>query len=347
MSARLVIDLGALAANYRLFRDAADPAAAGAVVKADGYGLGAAEVTRALARAGCRHFFVATAAEGVALRSVLPDPRIFVFEGAVEDTVADLLGADLVPVLNHAGQLDTWRATAGGRAAAVHVDTGMHRLGFPSDVDPAAFRGLRVNLLVTHLARADEPDDPMNRLQLARFSRARAGFPGVPVSIGNSAGALSGPEFAGDLCRPGIGLYGGNPFLDRPTPVRPVVTLEGRILQLRDVAPGDSVGYGASFVAGAAMRLAIVGLGYADGLPRLLSNRGEAALRGRRCPIVGRVSMDLTAVDVTGLDATVGDWVEFIGREVLVDEVAAWADTIPYEVLTGLGARPRRVFRAG
>ncbi|MEQ8860600.1 MAG: alanine racemase [Pseudomonadales bacterium] len=348
MSARLRIDLGALAANYQLFRDAASPGVAGAVVKADGYGLGAPEVVRALARSGCENFFVATSAEGVdvraALPAALPDPRIFVFEGAQDDTVMDLLGADLVPILNHAGQLAVWREAAAGRPAAVHVDTGMHRLGFPADVTAAHFRGVRITLLLTHLARADEPDHEMNRRQLERFSRAREALPGVDVSIGNSAAVLAGGDFAGDLCRPGIGLYGGNPFLDRPTPVRPVVTLEGRILQLRDVAAGESVGYGATFTARAPLRLAVVGLGYADGLPRLLSNRGEVAVGGRRCAIVGRVSMDLTTVDVSGVDAAVGDWVEFVGPQVLVDEVAAWAETIPYEILTGLGARPRRDF---
>ena len=313
-------------------------------MKANAYGLGAVPVARALSAAGCEDFFVATADEGVRVRGELPDARIFVFEGALEDTVLDLLSADLVPVLNHAAQLELWRQTAGGQPAAVHVDTGMHRLGFPPDVTSSEFRGIRVNLLVTHLACADDPGHPMNQLQLDRLARVRQWFPGVPVSVGNSAGVLQGPAFAGDLGRPGIGLYGGNPSLVTPSPVRPVVTLEGRILQLRSVASGESIGYAASFTAARPLEVAVVGIGYADGLPRLLSNRGEAALGGRRCPIVGRVSMDLTTVDVTGMGARLGDWVEFIGPTVLVDEVAAWAQTMSYEVLTGLGQRPVREY---
>lgn len=215
---------------------------------------------------------------------------------------------------------------------------------FRPDLRRRDFRAVRITLLVTHLACADEPDHPMNRQQLTRLNSLRAVFPGVPVSIGNSAGVLQGSEFAGDLARPGIGLYGGNPFRRQPNPMSPVATLEGRILQLRQVAAGDTIGYGATFTAAAAMEVAVVGLGYGDGLPRLLSNRGEAALRGRRCAIVGRVSMDLTVIDVTGLGARLDDWVEFFGTTVSVDEVAAWADTIAYEVLTGIGPRPVRQF---
>jgi alanine racemase len=344
LTARLRIDLGALVANYALFQRAARPGVAGAVVKADGYGLGAPPVVRALWSAGCRDYFVATVAEGVALRAELPDAIIYAFEGARHDSVLDLLSAGLIPVLNHAGQLDTWRRTAGGQAAAVHVDTGMHRLGFPPDVTSSDFRGVRVALLMTHLACADDPDHPMNRRQLERLSQVRESFPGVPVSIGNSAGVLGGPELTGDLGRPGIGLYGGNPYLGAPSPVRPVVTLEGQIIQLRQVAAGESIGYGATYTARTPMQVAVVGLGYGDGLPRLLSNRGEAALGGRRCPIVGRVSMDLTVIDVTAAEASVEDRVEFFGPTVLVDEVAAWAETIAYEILTGLGRRPVREF---
>ncbi len=344
MTSRLIIDLAALTANFALFRRAAAPGEAAAVVKADGYGLGARPVAGALWSAGCRRFFVATVAEGVALRQALPKAVVHVLEGARRDTVAELIGADLIPVLNHPGQLDAWRRAAGRRPAAVHVDTGMHRLGFEPTLEGSDFRGVQVALLMTHLARADEPDHPMNRLQLERLARVRRGFPGVPVSIGNSAGVLQGSSMTGDIGRPGIGLYGGNPFLTAPSPVRPVVTLQGRILQLRTVPAGDTIGYGATFTAAAPMRVAVVGLGYGDGLPRLVSNRGFAALGGRRCPIVGRVSMDLTVIDVTSATARLDDWVEFFGPTVLVDEVAQWADTIAYEVLTGIGPRPARQY---
>jgi alanine racemase len=350
MSGRLRIDLGALAANYALFVAAARPGRAAAVVKADGYGIGAPPIARTLWSAGCREYFVASAAEGARLREVLPEAVIFVFEGALEDTVGTLMQHRLTPVLNHPAQLDAWRLAGRGGAAAVHVDTGMLRLGFTPDVDAAQFHGVPICLLITHLACADEPGHPRNALQIERLQQVRQRFPGIPVSIGNSAGVLAGRRLAGqddpidDLGRPGIGLYGGNPFVDGRSPVRPVVTLEGRILQLRRVAPGESVGYGAAFTATRPMEVAIVGVGYADGLPRLLSNRGEAALNGRRLRIVGRVSMDLTTIDVTGASARLDDWVEFFGTNVLVDEVAGWAQTVPYEILTRLGPRLARQY---
>jgi alanine racemase len=314
------------------------------VVKANGYGLGASPVARALWGAGCRCFFVATAAEGVELRGALPQCRILVFEGAHSGNLDALREAGLVPVLNHRGQAEVWRRTGGG-AATVHVDTGMHRLGFPLDLDVDDVAGIDVGLLVTHLACADEPDHPMNQVQLDRVDALRARFPGVPVSTGNTATVLQRALRAGDLGRPGIGLYGGNPFVASANPFSPVVTLEGRVLQIRSVAAGEFIGYGASFVAPQAMTVAVVGVGYADGVPRLLSNRGQAAAGGRRCPIVGRVSMDLTTVDVSGCDVAEDDWIEFFGATVGVDEVAAWSQTIAYEVLTGIGQRLQRIYQ--
>jgi len=344
MSGRLRIDLDALAANYQAFLEAAAPGACAAVVKADAYGLGALPVARRLWREGCRQFFVATAAEGRALRGALPRARIFVFEGACADTLDALLESDLIPVLNHETQLACWRDGAPGRPAAVHVDTGMHRLGFSRDVPAALFRGIPVALLITHLACADEPQHPLNRQQFERFDAVRARFPGVPVSIGNSAATLFGSGMAGDVGRPGIGLFGGNPFAGGSNPMAPVVTLEGRILQVRSVEPDDTIGYGASYRVDGPMTLAVVGVGYADGLPRLLSNRGAALVAGERRPIVGRVSMDLTVVDVTGLPVGIDDWVEFFGAGIALDEVAGWAETIGYEVLTRLGPRLERVY---
>lgn len=350
MAGRLLIDLAALRVNYRVLRDAAAGAADGtavsAVVKADAYGLGAAAVAPVLWREGCRSFFVADCGEGARLRSVLGEARIFVFEGVSDDTVEPLLESSLIPVLNHDGQLRVWRELGRGRPAAVHVDTGMHRLGFPADIDAARFDGLAVTLLMTHLACADEAAHPLTRLQLQRFHevcrRFRARFPDVTFSVSNSAGVLGGAEPAGGLARPGIGLYGGNPLLGAASPVRPVVTLEGRVLQVRRVLPGETVGYGATFRATRPLDVAVAGIGYADGLPRLLSNRGQGYVQGRRAPIVGRVSMDLTAVDVTGLGVRPDDWIEFMGAHVSVDEVARWAETIPYEILTGLASRLQR-----
>ncbi len=345
MRGRLHVDLAALAANYRAFSSAAEAsgATAGGVVKADAYGLGAASVAATLYSEGCAEFFVATVEEGAALRAILPEAVIYVFEGATAATAEALAVNDLVPVLNHRGQLEAWRAYR-ERPAAIHLDTGMNRLGFASDVDAGQFAGMNVSLLLTHLACADLPDDPMNADQVQRFRRAAGSFPGVRTSIGNSAGILADPSRCGDLGRPGVGLYGGNPFSDRGNPMRRVAALEGQVLQVRDCPAGSSLGYGATYVAPADLRVAVVGLGYADGLPRLISGRGCAAVGGRRCALLGRVSMDLTLVDVTGLEVQAGDWVEMFGDTVSVDEVAGWAETIAYEILTGIGDRVERVY---
>ena len=328
--ARLTVDLDALAANYWRFGESASGGSA-AVVKANAYGLGVAPVARRLAGEGCRQFFVATDAEGRELRNILPDPEtfdIFVFSGAVG-------GEGLIPVVNHAGQIRPG-------PVALHVDTGMHRLGFDdldADTVPA---GTEVRLLMTHLACADTPNHPLNQEQLARFRTFADRFPGVPTSIGNSAAILSGVEGIG---RPGIGLYGGNPFTGPHNPMRCVATLEGEVLQVRKTPAGVPVGYGATHVTGRDTVIAVVGIGYADGVPRALSNRGEAAFGKTRAPIIGRVSMDLTLVDVTDLPPVrTGDWIEFFGPGVGVDEVADWAGTISYEVLTGIGNRVSRVY---
>ena len=323
--ARLTVDLDALAANYRAFRARA-PDGVAAVVKADAYGLGMAPVAARLAAEGCTRFFVATEAEGLALRETLAgDCDIYVFSGEAS-------AEGLVPVVNQPSQLR-------GGPVAFHVDTGMQRLGFaPEDVPdhPEAV------LLLTHLACADTPDHPLNAVQLERFEAVAARFPGVPVSIANSAGILNGVRGIG---RPGIGLYGGNPYSDRDNPMRTVATLEGQVLQVRRVRAGESLGYGASRVLARDTTVAVVGAGYADGVPRLLSNRGAVAVRGIRLPILGRVSMDLTQVDATDVAVDRGDWVEFFGPTVGVDEVAAWSDTMAYEVFTGIGRRVARRYR--
>ena len=326
--ARLTVDLDALAANYRKFRDNASEGSA-AVVKANAYGLGMGPVARRLAAEGCRQFFVATDAEGRELRRILPDTEsfdIFVFSGVVE-------GEDLIPVVNHPGQMRPG-------PIALHLDTGMHRLGFDDfQTIPA---GTEVRLLMTHLACADSPDHSLNAEQLARFRAFAARFPGVRTSIANSAAILSGVEGIG---RPGIGLYGGNPYTAQENPMRCVATLEGEVLQVRKTPAGVPVGYGATHVTQRDTLIAVVGMGYADGVPRALSNRGQAAFSKIRAPIIGRVSMDLTLVDVTDLRSVQpGDWIEFFGSSVGIDEVAAWAGTISYEILTGIGNRVSRIY---
>ncbi len=341
MPARLRVNREALAANYRQYR-AAVAGDCGAVVKADGYGLGAEATAAVFQRLGCGHFFVATAAEGLALKKALRGGAVYVLEGALPDSARPLAEAGLIPVVNHEEQLAAW-APYRDREIAVHIDTGMNRLGFPQGVAGSTFDGFRVSLLMTHLACADYPPHPLNEIQLQRFAAVAERFPGVATSIGNSAGALLDKRYQGDLARPGIGLFGGNPWSNKPNPVQPVATLEATVVQIRQVAPGESVGYGATWQSRKAGRLAVLGVGYADGLPRRLSNCGEAVVRGKRCPIVGRVSMDLTVIDVTGARAVAGDWVELFGTRLPVDEVARQADTIAYELLTGISPRVPRV----
>jgi alanine racemase len=348
--ATLRIDLDALARNFRLLRERAAPAECAGVVKADAYGLGVERVVHRLLREGCRRFFVATAAEARDVRAVAPQAEIAVFEGALPNTVAALVELEARPVLNSLEQVERWR---GKGRALLHLDTGMNRLGLnAAEVAALAQRkdlltGVALDFVMTHLACADEPDHPVNAEQLARFERMRGALPGAPTSIGNSAGALRGAEYRGDLVRPGIALYGGNPFNDRPNPMHSVVTLTAPILQIREIDEPQTVGYGATYVAQSPARIAVVGIGYADGYPRSLGNRGTAAVHGRRVPVVGRVSMDLIAIDVGGLprdDVGVGDPVELIGPTIGVDEVAAAAGTISYEILTGLGSRPARLY---
>ena len=339
------IDLAALARNFRMLARAAAPGDCGAVVKADAYGLGVAPVARALEAAGCRHFFVATPAEGVELRAVLPRAGIFVLEGLAGSSREALLAAALIPVLNSLAELAAW-SSAG--PAVVQVDTGMSRLGLSAaDIDALRRRdpGVDVRYVMTHFACAEEPAHPLNERQLAVFAELRKLWPAARTSLGNSAALLSGERFASDLARPGVTLYGANPFVGRPSPVEPVVTVRGRILQIRDIEAGTSVGYDATFVAKRRTRLAVVGVGYADGYLRSLSNRGIAAVAGQRVPVAGRVSMDLTCLDITDVGrnaVAAGDWATLIGGEVPLDEMAVLAGTNAYELLTRLGRRLER-----
>jgi alanine racemase len=343
--ATLRIDLDALAHNYRLLRERAAPAECAAVVKADAYGLGVERVVRRLLREGCKRFFVATAAEARHVRAVTREAEVAVFEGALASTVLTLVELNARPVLNSMEQIERWR---GRGRALLHVDTGMNRLGLSSgEVGALAVRkdvlaDLDLAFVMTHLACADEPEHPLNAEQLERFDRMRRQLPAARTSIGNSAGALLGAPYCGDLVRPGIALYGGNPFAERENPMEPVVVLTAPILQIREIGEPQPVGYGATYVASPPARIAVVGIGYADGYPRNLGNTGTAAVRGRRVPVVGRVSMDLISVDIGALprsEVRVGDSVELIGPTVGVDEVAAAAGTISYEILTGLGRR--------
>jgi alanine racemase len=321
-------------------------------VKANAYGLGVAPVARRLFAEGCRRFFVATLAEGVELRAILPAPRIYVFDGVVPGSAAGLAGAALTPVLNSIEQVERWAAVGG--PAALHVDTGMTRLGFSAEgvealaANPRLLHGVDIEYVMTHLACADEPEHALNTQQLAAFDALRSRLPGAKTSIGNSAGGLLDRAHCGDLVRPGIALYGGNPFVGRPNPMEAVVAWQAPILQLRRVDAPVTVGYGATYAAVPPAHIAVVGAGYADGYPRRLGNVGVASIGGIRVPVVGRVSMDLLCLDVSALPegaAREGTYVDLIGGGISIDEVAAAAGTISYEILTGFGARLQREYR--
>ncbi|MDE0039577.1 MAG: alanine racemase [Gammaproteobacteria bacterium] len=341
--ARLTVDLGALRENYRRVADVGSRTAA--VVKADAYGLGAVRVVEALCREGCRDFFVATESEGIAVRAGTRDSNIFVFSGPPNDrSAAAMVRHALTPVLNDEKQLQRWREHR-ETPVAVHVDTGMHRLGFDhAAVSRAMFDGFNVAVVLSHLACADDPAHPMNNLQADRFEAIRPLFPNALGSLANSAGALTGIE--SDMARAGIALYGGNPFSTRPNPMLPVATLEALVVALRTVPKGQPIGYGGTYTTPQATRIAVLGAGYADGIPRGLSPDARVAFRSHRLPVVGRVSMDLLHVDASGVEAGIalGDWVEVFGHTVGIDETAAWAGTISYELLTRLGSRVQRFY---
>ena len=361
----LTVDLGALAANYRQLGKLAPESEIAGVVKARAYGLGLEPVARTLATSGCRTFFVAEAAEGRALRTLLPDASIYVLNGLLAGAGAAYVAHGLRPCLSSLAEIEEWahqsKAAGTPLPAALHFDTGINRLGLTRDETDRLLSGgpllagIEVTLVMSHLACADEPDHPLNARQLERFKAIRAAFPRVPASLSNSAGALLGPEYHFDLIRPGIGLYGGNPLIGAENPFRRVVGLQARVLQVRDVARGEAVGYGAEFEARRPSRLAVVSAGYGDGYFRALGTRrqggdseaGRAYIAGNHVPLAGRVSMDLLSIDVSELGPGAvrrGDLVELIGPHVSLEDVAARAGTIAYEVLTSLGERYKRLY---
>jgi len=337
----LSIDLSAIVANWRSLNAASDGAVeTAAVVKADGYGLGAARVARALAQAGARRFFVAVAEEGAQVREALgPGPEIGVFSGHMSgdtDMIADL---DLTPMLNSVDQLTRHLEALPGRPFGIQLDSGMNRLG----LEPAEWAAVRdlvlaqePRLIMSHLANADEPGHPQNAAQLECFLEMTEGVD-VPLSLAATGGILLGPEYHFDVTRPGIGLYGGLPFAQ----ARAVVTLSLPVIQLRDLSAGETVGYGATWQAEAETKIATVSAGYADGLIRAMTGKARLYSNGVACPLAGRVSMDLLTVDVSHLKEE-PRYLEILGPDQSVDQLADAAGTIGYEVLTSLGARYRR-----
>lgn len=360
MSTLITVDLEALEANYQFCRDQLRPASCAAVVKADAYGLGINRIAPALWHAGCSQFFTATFREGVTLRSLLPDAEVFVLEGVTEVSLDAFCEHQLIPVLISPAHSTIWaeRARELGRPlpAIIHVDTGMTRLGFGEPELGELLQGredldwLDTRYVMTHYACADDSETDITRQQLEQFDRLRKLLPPAPTSVGNSAGGLLGEPWSGDMARIGIALFGGNPYLGDLPPLKPVLRVQSRVLQLREINPGTTVGYGATHRANSHTMIATVGTGYADGYPWSLGNRGIASVGGHRVPVVGRVSMDLITLDVTGVPAELvqpGQMVDLIGPDISLEEVAERAGTINYEILTRLSQRARRKFLGG
>lgn len=367
-TARVTIDLGALASNWRALSAITPDADTGAAIKADAYGLGLEPIVKTLAQAGCTIFFTANAEEGIRCRRVAPDCEIFVLAGLTETNAPFYREASLTPVLHCLNDIEIWsgwaQKTGLRRPCAIHVDTGMNRLGLRTE-EAKAFaqdeeRKFSVTpvLIMSHLACADDPKHPMTKRQQADFDEIRDLFAGVRASLANSAGVLQDRGLGYDVTRPGIALYGGQAIQGRIEPMQNVVTLEGRILQVRTAKKGETVGYGATATLERDSVLAIAGLGYGDGVFRAASGSGvpmralspgaKVFLAGHDAPIVGRISMDLTAFDVTDipqakLEST--EWIEFFGPNIALDDFARSAGTIGYEVLTGLSRRAARFYR--
>lgn len=353
----LEIDLAAVVENWRRLGKRLKPGTrCAAVVKADAYGLGMAQVVPRLATAGCSLYFVATIDEGMALRRILPVADIAVFNGVLRGTAAEFRRSRLIPVLNDLGQVAAWRGSIATRAlpAMIHIDTGMARLGLPaSEVarlaeEPKLLEGLKLRAILSHLACGDEAAHPQNQAQLATFRAAIAKLPTVPASLAASSGIFLGADYHFDIVRPGAALYGVNPTPGRVNPMAQVIRLRGRIIQVRDIDRGQTVGYGAAHRMERAGRIATVAVGYADGWLRSASHRGSAGIAGQRAPVIGRISMDLLTLDVTDIDpalAVPGALVDLIDTPDGIESVAAAAGTIGYEILTALGRRHLRVYR--
>ncbi len=353
----LTIDLSAIVANYGILR-ARTTATCAAVVKADAYGLGAAAVAPSLAAAGCRHFFVAHLDEGIHLRAILgSEPEIAVLHGAPPGTEAECYAAALLPVLSAPEHVAAWADLARARGqtlpAILQVDTGMSRFGLSRRefeallAAPGGLDGIALRLVMSHLACASEPGHPANAAQRDAFAAICRRLPGVPASLSASSGILLGPGYQFDRVRPGVALYGVNPISGRPNPMRPVIRLQARIVQVREIPAGTGIGYGHTAVARRPMRLAIVSAGYADGYLRSASGRAAAYFGAHRLPVVGRVSMDSIIVDLAAAppgSPAVGDLVDLVGPYNDVDALGEAAGTIGYEILTSLGARYHRTY---
>lgn len=353
----LTIDLSAIADNYRLLCGLTDHGQSAAVIKANGYGLGAIAVAQCLWEAGCRIFFTAHLDEAIAVRDTLPEAGIGVLNGLMAGD-EDVYGAyRLMPTLNDLGQVRLWAAHCrdkGPLPASLHFDTGMSRLGLPPvemDLlcdDLSVLDAFPLRFVMSHLACAETPGHALNREQQQRFAAGLKRLPEVPAMLANSSGVFLGKDWHFDMLRPGVALFGGAPNADKPNPLKQVVRLQAKILQIQEIDAPQTVGYGAFFKATEPRRIATVAAGYADGYLRSLSDSGTVYYGDVALPVVGRVSMDLTAVDATDAPmAQVGEMVDLIGPKHDINAVAKEAGTIPYEILTSLGARYKRRYIGG
>lgn len=357
-AAHLTVRLGAIADNFHTVQRFVGDAHVAAVVKADAYGLGDRRIVPALMAAGAENFVVARLEEAIRLRTLVPQARIFVLDGVVDGAEAAYARYRLIPSLNSLEQIARYAAAARAAGAvydaAIHIDTGMNRLGLSAvDVSTLAadhnrlLTGLKVVLWMSHLACSDEADNPMNATQLARFKAALAQLPAAPASLSASGGILLGKDYHFDLVRPGICLYGGNPIPAQNNPYKVAVRCAAPILQVRETPAGETVGYGASYRTTRASRLAIAAYGYADGLMRTVSNRGFVGIDGHKAPVVGRVSMDLVIADVTDLPVVPhsGMTAELFGDTVSLEDLATASGTISYEILTQVSPRAQRIYQ--
>ena len=359
----LTVDLSAIEANWRALGRRIMPSECAAVIKADAYGCGIEPVAARLSRAGCKTFFVADLLEARRARSAAPDAAIYVLNGLLPGTAPTFADLRARPVIGSMVELAEWDAFCSAQrwqgGAALHVDTGMNRLGITASEAAALAPRIRsenhgITLLMSHLACAEEQDHPLNERQINLFREVRILYRGITSSLSNSSGIFLGNSAHCNMARPGVALYGVNPTPGRSNPMRPVIELEARIAQVRIVQKGETVGYNAGWTAKRTSRLAVVAVGYADGYLRAASASDEAPgadaiVAGKRCPIAGRVSMDLIEIDITDLpdnSARRGDLAKLIGDDISVDDVASAAGTIGYEVLTSLGRRYHRVYRA-
>lgn len=359
---QLTVDLAALRQNYLALQKLAATADCGAAVKANGYGVGGPPVVRTLRNSGCSVFFVALLEEAIDILPEAGDGDVYVLNGIVPGSAHLFAEHGIRPVLGNLEEIEDWAECCRGAGdrlpAALHIDTGINRLGLETSAleqllgNDSLLGAFKTSLVMSHFACADDPDNPMNAKQRETFAALKERLPEAPASLANSAATLSSPDNHFDLVRPGIALYGGRALADRPNSMQPVVHLAGQIMQVRQVAAGSKVGYGATWTAQRESRIAVVGAGYADGYIRLLGGtddrlRARVFVGDQFAPVVGRVSMDMITVDVTDIDPNVakrGATVELLGKNITVDELADAAQTIGYEVLTSLGSRYRRVY---